>query len=88
MEVTDDHWLKVSMYEPEHFIANGIISGEDPPRDVPPPPPPELYNIAKDPLERENLADREPDRVHRMLLELETWFEEVEAERATIEDRW
>jgi arylsulfatase A len=85
MHVPDIHWLRVSMYEPEHFIANGIIDGADPPRDVPPPPPAELYDIAADPLERENLADEEPERVQGMVCELETWFEEVEAERATID---
>ena len=30
----------------------------------------------------------EPARVTRMLSELETWFEEVEAERATIDNEW
>jgi arylsulfatase A len=79
-------WLKVSMYEPEHFIENGLLDEPEPPREIPPPPPPELYNIKEDPLEKENLADTHPDRVRRMLTELETWFEEVEAERATISD--
>ena len=86
MQVPDIHWLRVSMYEPEHFIANGVFSGPDPARDVPPPPPPELYNIAEDPLEREDLAAAHSDRVHKMVRELETWFEEVEAERSTIDD--
>ena len=84
MRVPDIQWLEVSMYRPEHFITNGIIREPDPPREVPPPPAPELYNIAEDPLEGENLSLRYPRRVHRMLTELETWFEEVEAERATI----
>jgi hypothetical protein len=53
---------------------------------VPPPPPPELYNIAEDPLEQRNLAAQYPVRVHSMLAALETWFEEVEAERATNAD--
>lgn len=88
MQVPDVHWLHVSMYEPEHFITNGLIRDPDPPREVPPPPPPELYNIAEDPLEQTNLADKHPDLARRMLRELESWFEEVEAERATIEDEW
>ena len=87
MRVPDIKWLPVSMYQPEHFITHGIIRDPDPPREVPPPPPPELYNIAVDPLEQENLASSYPARAHRMLVELETWFEEVEAERATIDDR-
>jgi len=86
--VPDIHWLKVSMYEPEHFIENGIIREPDPPREIPPPPPAELYNIDEDPLEQHDLADAQPERVRRMLGELETWFEEVEAERGTIRDDW
>jgi arylsulfatase A len=85
MHVPDIHWLWVSMYGPEHFLRNGIFGQPYPEREVPPPPPPELYNMAEDPLERENLADRYPERVRQMVCELETWFEEVEAERATIE---
>ena len=76
------------MYEPEHFIENGVIQEPDPPRQVPAPPPPELYNIAEDPLEKNNVADKQPERVTRMLRELETWFEEVEADRAAIDDKW
>ncbi len=86
MQVPDIHWLDVSMYQPEHFIERGILREPDPPRDVPPPPPAELYNIASDPLEQHNLATQHPDRVHRMLRDLEHWFEEVEAERRTISD--
>jgi len=87
MNVPDIQWLRVSMYEPEHFIANGIIREPDPPREVPPPPSPELYNIAEDPLEQTNLADKYPDIVHRLLRELETWFEQVESDRTSIPDQ-
>ena len=86
MQVPDIHWLETSMYQAEYFIDHGIITEPDPPRLVPPPPLPELYNIADDPLESANLASKHPDIVHRMLSELETWFEEVEAERATIHE--
>ena len=88
MQVPDIQWLRVSMYEPEHFIENGIIQEPDPPREVPRPPPAELYNIREDPLERRNLADEYPERARAMLCALETWFEEVEADRATIDDQW
>ncbi len=88
MQVPDIRWLEVSMYEPEHFITNGIIRDPEPARQVPDPPRPELYNIAVDPLEKTNLAEKYPDRVSRMLRQLEAWFEEVEAERATIDDDW
>ena len=82
------YWLAVATHRPEHFIENGILPAPSLPADIPDPPPPELYNIAEDPLERENLADKHPDRVRRMLTDLETWFEEVEAERASIDDKW
>jgi hypothetical protein len=85
MDVPDIYWLWVSMYGPEHFIQNGVLPGPYPPRDVPPPPPPELYNIAEDPLEQRNLAAEHPAVVARMLAALETWFEDVEADRATID---
>ncbi len=88
MEVPDIQWLRVSMYEPEHFERTGITRRPDPPRDVPPPPPPELYNIAEDPLEQRNLAAEHPERVRTLLAALEAWFAEVEVERATIDDRW
>ncbi len=83
-----DPWLQISMYTPEKLIAGGLVRGPDPRGPVPDPPPPELYNIATDPLEKTNLADRYPNRVHKLLAELETWFEKVERERATIDDVW
>lgn len=48
---------------------------------LPPPEPPELYDLAQDPYEQQNVAAQHPDRVARMLAQLETWFEDVEAER-------
>ena len=77
--VPDIQYLQTSMYDCEYFLRNGVLRSEPPP-----PPPAELYNLAADPLEQHNLAGQDPDRVTRMLRELETWFEEVEAERATI----
>lgn len=81
-------WLHISMYEPEKIIEGGLLREPEPPREVPPPPPAELYNIAEDPREETNLADRHPEIARRLLTDLENWFEEVEAERATIDDVW
>lgn len=86
MQVPDIDQLYVSMYRPEHFIEHGILRGPDPERQIPDPPPAELYNIAADPLEQQNLASEHPEVVSRMLLALEAWFEEVETERRTIRD--
>jgi arylsulfatase A len=47
----------------------------------PPPEPVELYNLRNDPNETVDLAAHCPERASRMLRDLETWFEEVEAER-------
>jgi arylsulfatase A len=57
------------------------IMGPCPEPELPEPAPPELYDIGADPREEHDLAGRHPDRVQRMLRELENWFEEVEAER-------
>lgn len=83
-----DPWLRISMYEPERLIASGPITEPEPPWTVPEPSAPELYNLAEDPLETTNLADRHPDVVRRLLLDLETWFDDVERERGTIGDVW
>ncbi|MEO2169845.1 MAG: sulfatase-like hydrolase/transferase [bacterium] len=47
---------------------------------------PELYNLASDPGEQYNVADQYPDIAHKLLVELETWFESVEADRLSIDD--
>ncbi|MGC9360640.1 MAG: sulfatase-like hydrolase/transferase [Anaerolineae bacterium] len=73
-------------YEPDKH--DEIARTPEPEREIPAPPPPELYNLAHDPMERRNLAKAEPQRTARMLRKLETWFEEVEAERRSIEDVW
>jgi arylsulfatase A-like enzyme len=66
-------------YEPEAFTD--ICRDREPARQVPPAPPPLLYNIAEDPYEQRDLASVEPARAARLLRDLETWFEEVDAER-------
>ena len=66
----------------------GPTSPSDPParRCYPLPPAAlELYNIDDDPLEQNNLATAEAERASRMLRQMESWFEEVEAERRRIQ---
>jgi arylsulfatase A-like enzyme len=62
-----------------------LMSDPDPELVIPPPAATELYNVEEDPLEENNLAQQEAPRTARMLVELENWFEEVEAERQRIQ---
>lgn len=71
-------------YEPA--AITDIERGPEPPRVVPLPPPPLLFNIANDPFEEHDLAAAQPERTAAMLRELEGWFADVEADRATIAD--
>ena len=67
-------------YRPQNVTR--LMDDPDPQRVIPDPPPPALYNIADDPLERVDLAAREPERAARMSDRLQAWFEMVDAERS------
>ena len=67
-------------YQPENVTE--LMGDPDPVRVIPAPMPTELYNIDTDPLEMNNVASEHPERVGRMLTDLENWFETVDAERA------
>ncbi|MDP6059955.1 MAG: sulfatase-like hydrolase/transferase, partial [Pirellulaceae bacterium] len=69
-------------YHPENIT--GLLDEPEPDRRIPEPPAPELYNVAEDPLERRNLAAEDPDRMGKMLSELDAWFDDVESERRRI----
>lgn len=88
LHVSDIQWLDVCMYHPETIIENGLPLDPLPPNDFPPPPPAELYDLLTDPGERNNLAAVHPDRTRKMEAALESWFEDVEADRAAIDDVW
>ncbi len=79
-------WLKISMYEPEILIAQGLVRDPEPARTIPSPAPPELYNLAHDPYESTNIANQHPNQTRRLLHDLESWFESVERDRSTIND--
>jgi arylsulfatase A len=65
-----DNTTQMMEPEPERIIAE--------------PPPAELYHIGEDPAETQDRAGSHPDRVSRMQAELETWFDEVEADRRQV----
>lgn len=68
-------------YHPERV---SLMTDPEPERHIPDPLPVELYDVDSDRAETFNLADKEPERVSRMLSELEAWCEEVEAERSRL----
>ncbi len=48
---------------------------------------PLLFNLASDPLEMNDLSSQEPERLSKMMSELENWFDDVEKDRKTIPER-
>ena len=71
-------------YRPDLHAA--AIPADLPERDFPPPEAPMLFDLELDPGEQNDLSNAEPQRAARLLGELESLFEEVEAERLTIAD--
>lgn len=81
-DLATDHRLK---YEPEK--QPDIDRDPEPERTIPDPPAPMLFNLEADPCETEDLSHRRPEMLSKMQRELDNWFEAVEAERRTIDDR-
>jgi len=75
-------------FNPWKYVESGVpeATGRPPCLGVPAEAP-LLFNMATDPFETTDLADRHPERVARMLCELENWFDEVERDRRTITDK-
>jgi len=73
-------------YRKKFAVPHFLMDVENPSveRTLPPLGSPKLYNIDKDPFESKELSEQYPDRLARMKWELENWFEEVEAERRSI----
>ena len=71
-------------YKYDAGSVTGIAEWDEPARRTPEAPAPQLFNLAEDPGEENDLATREPRRASAMLGKLESWFEEVEAERRSI----
>jgi len=85
-KLADDYVLLDIAYKYEPERVTSIAQWPEPERIIDNPPRPELYNIADDPLELNDLWDKHPDRAAKLLVDLENWFDEVEAERRTIPD--
>ena len=85
-KLADDYVLLDIAYKYEPERVTSIARWPEPERIIDNPPRPELYNIVDDPLELHDLWDEQPDRVAKLLVDLENWFDEVEAERRTIPD--
>ncbi len=90
MEVPEVYlrWLWVSMFGPEHFIMQGLVPEPQLDRSNLKIPDPQLYNIAEDPLEQNDLHGSEPERAAQLERKLMSWFESVESDRGTIDDEW
>ena len=86
--LADDYVLMDIAYKYEPHRVPTIFDWPEPVRNIDEPPEPMLYNIEDDPLEARDLARSEPQRAKKMLNELESWFDEVEAERQEIARRW
>ncbi len=71
-------------YRPE--LHHAAIPARVADREFPTPGAPLLFDLELDPCEQNDLADAESGRAASLLGELESWFEEVEAERLTIAD--
>jgi len=71
-------------YEPDSITD--ICRDPERKRDIPDPPEPLLFNLNDDPGEQTNLAHERPDVLSKMQNNLDNWFDEVEAERRSIED--
>ena len=86
MEVTsEDLTMDIqSKYNPEKF--HDILRSPMPERVKPKPPPAQLFDIATDPNEQNDLAKTEPARVSKMTNALTKWFEEVDQDRRNIHD--
>jgi arylsulfatase A len=81
----DNDWYR-HLYDVPHFEVEIDMSPIE--REVSAPGEPQLYNLDEDPYEKQNLAALHPDRTRKMITELETWFDTVNAERRSLPETW
>ncbi len=76
----------LSKMQPDQHTA--LTRDPEPDRVAVPPPARQLFDIDADPSEEHDLAAADPERVRRMGAQLAAWFEDVEADRRSINDVW
>ena len=81
-----DHARYLENLERPHTLMETDTTGIE--RVVSRPGKPQLYDIEEDPHEKEDLSERYPQRLTKMQLELEHWFDEVNAERRSLAETW
>lgn len=86
MRIDPTHLEIDNSLKEETPLITEIARDPEPERDIPPPPSPLLFNVDEDPYEQEDLSAQYPQRTARMVRDLESWFEAVEAERRRIGD--
>lgn len=72
-------------YKYDRASVSQIAEWPEPVRRMPEVSAPQLFNLANDPGEQHDISTQEPERAAAMLTKLETWFEDVEAERISIQ---
>ena len=71
-------------YKYDRASVTQIAVWPEPVRRMPEVPAAQLFNLAVDPGEQHDISAQEPERAAAMLRRLESWFEDVEAERVSI----
>ena len=83
---SEDGELDVKLKQDPDFLSEIMSVAPRAEFEYGPPLAPELYNLDQDPGETQNLADQEQPRLQSMLQSLQTWFEDVEADRCRCPD--
>lgn len=83
LKLTTDNIWYYGMFEQPHFETP--VSNPPFERTLSPAPEPELYDIDADPHESTDLAKKFPERVSKMVHDMDNWFDEVNAERRKLD---
>ena len=84
MRVDREDWKTDRIVERDPEIYTEFDKSPFPARELPTPVAPQLFDLDSDPCEENDLATQHPELAAKMLAELTTWFNEVEAERRAL----